>query len=63
MLCMKPIFWKPKMLVCTLGGEGGGDLKILNSGLIKYPIMPYKKTGIATVKVPTQGRYGGVNLM
>ncbi len=24
---MKPIFWKPKMLVCTLRGEGGGGLK------------------------------------
>ncbi len=24
MLYMKPIFWKPKMLVCTLGGEWGG---------------------------------------
>ncbi len=24
---MKPIFWKPQMLVCTLGGEGGGGLK------------------------------------
>ncbi len=23
MLYMKPIFWKPKMLVCTLRGEGG----------------------------------------
>ncbi len=22
MLCVKPIFWNPKMLVCTLGGEG-----------------------------------------
>ncbi len=27
MLFMKSIFWKPKMLVCTLGGEGGGGLK------------------------------------
>ncbi len=24
---MKPIFWKLKMLVCTLGGEGGRGLK------------------------------------
>ncbi len=23
MFCVKPIFWKLKMLVCTLGGEGG----------------------------------------
>ncbi len=27
MFCVKPIFCKPKMLVCTLGGEGGGGLK------------------------------------
>ncbi len=27
MLYMKPIFWKPKMLVCTLRGERGGGLK------------------------------------
>ncbi len=27
MFCVKPIFWKLKMLVCTLGGEGGGGLK------------------------------------
>ncbi len=25
--CVKPILWNPKMLVCTLGGEGGGGLK------------------------------------
>ncbi len=24
---MKAIFWKPKMLVCTLRGEGGGHMK------------------------------------
>ncbi len=24
---MKPIFWNPKMLVCTFGGEGEGGLK------------------------------------
>ncbi len=28
MLYLKPIFWKPKMLVCTLRGEGGGCLKM-----------------------------------
>ncbi len=27
MFCVKPIFWKPKMFVCTLGGERGGGLK------------------------------------
>ncbi len=25
--CIKPLFWNPKMFVCTLQGEGGGGLK------------------------------------
>ncbi len=28
MLCVKPIFWKPKMLVCTLVGEWEGFEKV-----------------------------------
>ncbi len=26
-IVIKFLFWKPKMLVCTLGGEGGGGQK------------------------------------
>ncbi len=46
LLAVRTMFW------CSSQHKQG----ILNSGLIKNPIMPYKKTGKASVKVPTQAK-------